>query len=83
MQQGRSACTAVRLIIKSSLLDVSARGITTRIAPDINSILRLVNSDVVDPHMGWKCETREVNRAEIPGHSQVCDNVLQMTKLRI
>jgi hypothetical protein len=79
---GRSAYIALSLLIKSSPIDVSIRGITFRIATDINSILGLINSDVVDFHSSGKRETSEVNRSKTRGHSQVGDNVLSVTEVR-
>ena len=59
------------------LVDVCRRGEGGRVATNVDGIWILVHSNIVDAQRGWEAEMIEVDRAEVLGHAQVRDEVLQ------
>lgn len=48
------------------------------IAPDVDSVLRLIDSDPVDAHDGRKGQVVEIDISKICGHPKVDDDMLKV-----
>ena len=59
------------------LVNVIFRREVLRIAPNVDSIGRLIHADIVDPHVGGERQMRKINGREARGHAEVHDNVLE------
>lgn len=64
----------------NSLVDISRGGEVVRITANVDLVGVLVDSDVVDLHGRRENEMLKIDETEVPGHAQVDDEVLQITR---
>lgn len=59
------------------LSDIRLRWELVRVASNVDRVLRLVHSHVVDAHCRWENEMVQVDRTEVGGHAQIGNDILR------